>query len=56
MVNAAFKSLSDKMENIGYVTSEGFTSDDGTHFDTKSVRIFAERYAEKYLEMTGEKR
>jgi hypothetical protein len=51
-VNNAFESLSKKMDHVAYVSSEGFTSHDGLHFDTKSVRIFAERYAAAYLEMT----
>lgn len=53
IINGAFKSLSQKMDNVSYVTSEGFTSHDGIHFDTKSVRTFAERYAAAYLEMTA---
>lgn len=54
-VNKAFESLSKKMEHVAYVTSEGFTSHDGIHFDTKSVRTFAERYATAYLNMIAGK-
>ncbi len=52
-INAASASLAGKMRNVAYVTSEGLTSHDGTHFDTRSVRILAERYASAYLGMTA---
>lgn len=53
-VNAAHQAVAKKVKNVRFVPAEGLESiGDHLHFDTPSLRIFAQRYAEAYLEMTG---
>jgi hypothetical protein len=52
MVDAAQQAVAKKVKNVSFVTSEGFTSiGDNLHFDSPSLRTFAQRYAEAYLQL-----
>jgi carbohydrate esterase-like sialic acid-specific acetylesterase len=53
-VDAAHQAVARKMKNVRFVSSEGLNSrGDNLHFDTPSLRIFAHRYAEAYLQVAG---
>ena len=49
--NQMISKLSDLVKGTAVVTSEGTTTIDGTHFDSKSTRIMGERYAEKMIRL-----
>jgi hypothetical protein len=50
-VDAAQHTVAKKVKNVRYVSAEGFNSiGDNLHFDTPSLRTFAQRYAEAYLQ------
>lgn len=48
-VDKAQQAVAKKMKNVAFVTSEGLTSHDNLHFDTKSARELGRRYAEAYF-------
>jgi len=51
-VDAAQQAVAKKVKNVRFVTAEGFTSiGDNLHFDSPSLRIFAQRYAEAWLQL-----
>lgn len=50
-VDQAQQALAKRMKNVYYVSAEGLTSSDKLHFDTPSLRILAQRYAEVYLSL-----
>jgi len=52
-VNTARQAVAKKMNNVVFGSSRGGSSDDATHFGTKSIRTFAECCAAAYLEMTS---
>lgn len=54
-IDAAQQAVAKKMKNVRFVRSDGFTSSDNLHFDTPSLRIFAQRYADAYLDIIGGK-
>lgn len=47
--NQMISKLPELVKGTAVVTSEGTTTIDGTHFNSKSTRIMGERYAEKML-------
>lgn len=52
-VDAAHQAIAKKVSNVRYVSAEGLGSvGDDLHFDTPSLRTFALRYAEAYLQLT----
>jgi len=54
VVNEAHASLAREMAWVGFVSSEGLTSNpDNIHFDAGSLREFGRRYAEACLECAG---
>jgi hypothetical protein len=51
-VDAAHQAVAKKVKNVRFVPAEGFNSiGDNLHFDTPSLRTFAQRYAETYLQL-----
>jgi hypothetical protein len=56
-VDAAQQAVAKKVKNVRYVSAEGLSSrGDNLHFNTPSLRTFAQRYAEAFLEMTASAR
>ena len=52
MVDAAHRSVANTLPSIAFVDSEGLSpNEDQVHFDTRSLRLFGERYAEAYLKL-----
>lgn len=52
MVNEAHIAVANKMPKVEFVSSDGLTpNSDIVHFDTKSLRIFGDRYAKAYFEI-----
>ena len=47
--------IPDSISYASLVSSEGLTNIDNFHFDSKSQKILGERYAKKYLEISGVK-
>jgi hypothetical protein len=57
MVDAAQQAVAKKLKNVRYVSAEGLNSrGDNLHFDTPSLRTFAQRYAEAFGQITGPRR
>lgn len=55
-INQVFHEISEEMRDCRVVTSKGlYLKSDGIHFDSKSCRIFGQRYCETYLEMQRSK-
>ncbi len=52
-VNAVIADLPNKIPHTAYVSAAGLTTFDDWHFDTVSMRILGERYADAFLAMTG---
>ena len=51
-VDAAHQAIAKKVKNVRFVSAEGLSSiGDHVHFDTPSLRTFAQRYAEAYLQL-----
>lgn len=55
-VNEMIASLPDEVPNTAYASSEGLTTLDDWHFDTRSMRILGERYADAVLPFLGNHR
>lgn len=54
-VDAAHQAVAKRVKNVRFVTAEGLTSiGDDLHFDTASLRIFGERYADAYFSLTSQ--
>lgn len=51
-VNAVIADLPNNISYTAYVSADGLTTFDDWHFDSESMRIFGERYADAYLAMT----
>lgn len=53
-MNALIHEVADELPYCGVVSSEGLSmKPDGIHFDSKALRIFGERYFEKYMEIAS---
>ena len=51
-MNAMFRTLEEKLPYVGVVSAEGLECrPDNLHFNSPSLRIFGDRYFEKYLEV-----
>lgn len=48
-VDQAQQNVAKSMKNVYFIRSDKLTTGDGIHFDTASLRIMAERYAEAWL-------
>ena len=53
-INKEIARLPEVVPNTGYVSSEGLTTFDNTHFDVPSTVVLGERYAEEMLKLQGE--
>ena len=53
-INKESARLPEVVPNTGYVSSEGLTTFDNTHFDVPSTVVLGERYAEEMLKLQGE--
>ena len=53
-INKEIARLLEVVPNTGYVSSEGLTTFDNTHFDVPSTLVFGERYALEMLKLQGE--
>jgi hypothetical protein len=54
-VDAAQQKVAQSMPHVYFVASDKLTSADGIHFDARSLKIMAERYAEAYESMSNKK-
>ena len=50
-INEQIAELPEAVKNTSYVSSEGLTTQDRWHFDSKSMKIMGERYAEEMLKL-----
>lgn len=50
-INKEISRLPEVVPNTGYVSSEGLTTFDNTHFDVRSTLILGQRYAEEMIEL-----
>ena len=51
-LNSVFAKIADELPHCALISSEGLTMKaDGLHFDSRSLRIFGERYLDGYLAM-----
>ena len=50
-INAQIAKLPETAHATAFVSSEGLTATDGTHFDTKSQLLLGERYAEQMIRL-----
>ncbi len=53
-INKEIARLPEVVPNTGYVSSEGLTTFDNTHFDAPSTIVLGERYAEEMMKLQGE--
>jgi hypothetical protein len=57
VVNEAQIAVAKKVPHAGFVSSDGLTSkEDNTHFNSKSLHEFGERYAQIYLRVIGQEK
>lgn len=54
-IDAAHQAVARQDPRVRFVTTEDLTSHDDLHFDTPSLRILAQRYAEAYLDILAGK-
>lgn len=50
-INDVIAKLPEAVSHTGYVSSDGLSTKDNTHFDLKSMKIFGERYAKEMLKI-----
>jgi hypothetical protein len=48
-VDRAHRNVAKSMKHVYFISSDKLTTGDGIHFDTASLRVMAERYAEAWL-------
>ena len=53
-INKEIARLPEVVPNTGYVSSEGLTTFDNTHFDVPSTLVLGERYAKEMMKLQGE--
>lgn len=54
-LNEEFAKVPKEVPATGCASSEGLTAKDGTHFDTKSMKLIGKRYAEEMIRLLGKK-